>query len=259
MKFMDNYTRMGIDSINKNTESLDNLNEIGLYLSKESSPEAINSLKLMILASGAKKLDKELDINKVKKYSIEKWYGDVIRRENIIGNLSFNPSNVAIELMETLVQNYKVKLNVIPYGTGYSYFTYFVRSLSWIESSHDTFYKRYDMVDKKLDILSYMVDNGMLLSSQIEDINYYIDQILMDEKNYSYTKEQLLRMQVLLKYQLRSYKRKSFEEKLDKKELFYDKLTDFPISGSDIDYIQDEFPNIIEKTITDIKVKSKVR
>ena len=257
MKFMDNYTRMGIDSINRNTESLDNLNEIGLYLSKEASPEAINTLKLMILANGAGKLDKELDINKVKKYSIEKWYGDVVRRENIIGNLSFNPSNVAIELVETLVQNYKVNLNVIPYGSGYPYFTYFVRSLSWIESSCDTFYKRYDMVDKKLDILSYMVDNGMLLPSQIENIKYYIEHITLDNSNYSFTKEQLLRMEVLLKYQLPKYKRTKFSGVHNRKELFYDKLSDYNFGS--VDYIQDEFPSIIEKTRTDVKVKRKVR
>ena len=255
MNFMDIDTRNGINAINNNTGCLDNLNELGLYLSKETSPEAINTLKLMILASGASKLDKELDINKVKKYTVEKWYGDVIQRENIVGNLSFNPSNVAIELLETLIQNYKVNMNIIPYGSGYPYFTYFARSFSWIESSHDRFYKRYDMIDKKLDILSYMIDNGRLLPSQIKDIKYYIETVLEYKNRYSYTKEQLLKMEVMLKYQLSKYKRAKFEENENIKNEFYDKLTDYVFLSDGVDFITEEFPNIIEKIRNDNKIK----
>ena len=255
MKFMDDYTRRGLTSLNRNTESLNDLNELGLYLSKETTPEAINTLKLMILANGAGRLDKDFNINKVKKYKETKWYGDVDRRENIIGNLSFNPQNVANELVEILIQNYNVNMNIVPYGSGYSYFKFWVRSFAWIESSNDRFYKRYDMIDKKLDILSYMVDNGALLPSQVQDIKYYIEPIFEDKRNYAYTKEQLLRMQVLLKYQLPNYKRKKFEEKQNKEKLFEDKLTNFYFPSSYTDFIQEEFPRIIDITKSEGKKK----
>lgn len=247
MKYMDDYTRMGLTAFKRNVEDLNNLNELGLYLAKETEPEAINTLKLMILANGAGYLAKKFDINKIKKYKENKWYGDIDKRENIIGELSFNPQNVANELIETLMQNYNVNMNVVPYGTGCSYFTLWIRSMVRIENYHDKFYKRYDMVDKKLDIITYMVESGLLLPSQIQDIKYYINQILENIEHYKFTKEQLIRMQVLLKYQLPKHKKKKFEEKENKQELFYEKLTDFYFSSSDIDYIEEEFPKIIEK------------
>ena len=75
------------------------------------------------------------------------------------------------------------------------------------------------------------------------------------KKKYAYTKEQLLRMQILLKYQLLNYKRKKFEEKENIKEIFEDKLVDFDFSGADIDFVEEEIPRIIDITKSNNKKK----
>ena len=190
---MNCYVKSGIAILNDTTKDLKNLNELGIYLAKQTDIDALKSLKLLILASENSKLDKDFDINSIKSYT-ETFMRDTYKRnESVVGNLSMNPQNIGLELMDYILKNYKVDLTVQPYGSGYTIFDFWARSFARIEDDKDIFYKRYDMIDKKLEIASYMIQNGLLDVNQIDFLLTSFDRCI--QRKHSYTKEQLLRMQ----------------------------------------------------------------
>lgn len=190
---MNCYVKSGIAILNDTTKDLKNLNELGIYLAKQTDIDALKSLKLLILASENSMLDKDFDINSVKSYT-ETFIRDTYKRnESVVGNLSMNPQNIGLELMDYILKNYKIDLTVQPYDSGYTIFDFWARSFARIENDQDTFYKRYDMIDKKLEIASYMIQNGLLDVSQIDFLLTSFDRCI--QRKHSYTREQLLRMQ----------------------------------------------------------------
>lgn len=193
---MNAYVESGISILNDTTKDLKNLNELGIYLAKQTDIDALKSLKLLILASENSLLDKEFDINSIKSYTETIMRNTYKRNETVIGNLSMNPQNIALELMDYILHNYKVDLTVQPYDSGYTVFDFWVRSLVRIEDDQDIFYKRYDMIDKKLEIASYMIRSELLNVNQIDYLLTAFDRCIQHQ--HSYTKEQLLRMQEML-------------------------------------------------------------
>ena len=190
---MNCYVKSGIAILNDTTKDLKNLNELGIYLAKQTDIDALKSLKLLILAPENSMLDKDFDINSVKSYT-ETFIRDTYKRnESGVGNLSMNPQNIGLELMDYILKNYKIDLTVQPYDSGYTIFDFWARSFARIEDDQDTFYKRYDMIDKKLEIASYMIQNGLLDVSQIDFLLTSFDRCI--QRKHSYTREQLLRMQ----------------------------------------------------------------
>ena len=190
---MNCYVKSGIAILNDTTKDLKNLNELGIYLAKQTDIDALKSLKLLILASENSMLDKDFDINSVKSYT-ETFIRDTYKRnESVVGNLSMNPQNIGLELMDYILKNYKIDLTVQPYDSGYTIFDFWARSFARIEDDQDTFYKRYDMIDKKLEIASYMIQSGLLDVSQIDFLLTSFDRCI--QRKHSYTREQLLRMQ----------------------------------------------------------------
>lgn len=190
---MNCYVKSGIAILNDTTKDLKNLNKLGIYLAKQTDIDALKSLKLLILASENSMLDKDFDINSVKSYT-ETFMRDTYKRnESVVGNLSMNPQNIGLELMDYILKNYKIDLTVQPYDSGYTIFDFWARSFARIEDDQDTFYKRYDMIDKKLEIASYMIQNGLLDVSQIDFLLTSFDRCI--QRKHSYTREQLLRMQ----------------------------------------------------------------
>ena len=190
---MNCYVKSGIAILNDTTKDLKNLNELGIYLAKQTDINALKSLKLLILASENSMLDKDFDINSIKSYT-ETFMRDTYKRyESVVGNLSMNPQNIGLELMDYILQNYKVDLTVQPYDSVYTIFDFWARSFARIEDDQDIFYKRYDMIDKKLEIASYMIQNGLLDVNQIDFLLTSFDRCI--QRKYFYTKEQLLRMQ----------------------------------------------------------------
>ena len=190
---MNCYVKSGIAILNDTTKDLKNLNKLGIYLAKQTDIDALKSLKLLILASENSMLDKDFDINSVKSYT-ETFIRDTYKRnESVVGNLSMNPQNIGLELMDYILKNYKIDLTVQPYDSGYTIFDFWARSFARIEDDQDTFYKRYDMIDKKLEIASYMIQNGLLDVSQIDFLLTSFDRCI--QRKHSYTREQLLRMQ----------------------------------------------------------------
>lgn len=190
---MNCYVKSGIAILNDTTKDLKNLNELGIYLAKQTDIDALKSLKILILASENSMLDKDFDINSVKSYT-ETFIRDTYKRnESVVGNLSMNPQNIGLELMDYILKNYKIDLTVQPYDSGYTIFDFWARSFARIEDNQDTFYKRYDMIDKKLEIASYMIQNKLLDVSQIDFLLTSFDRCI--QRKHSYTREQLLRMQ----------------------------------------------------------------
>ncbi len=189
------YVTSGIKILNDTTKDLNNLNELGIYLSKQTNIEALHTLKLIILASADLRLDKKLSINYTKTF--DETYGKDVykRKESIIGNLSTNPQNIGLDLMGLIIRNYKVKLNHSPYNNGYTIFDKWVHSLNKIEDNSNIFYKRYDMTDTKLDIISYLIKNDLLNNKQIKTLKESLG--LCIENKYNYSTEQLYKMKMI--------------------------------------------------------------
>ena len=193
---MNCYVESGIHILNDTTKDLENLNELGIYLARETNVDALKSLKLMVLGSETKLLKKEFDINHVKTYTVPFENSIYKRNETVFGNLASNPQNFGLELADYILHNYKVNLNIEPFTTGYTIFDFFARSFARIEYDEDPFYKRYDMIDKKLDMVSYMLDNELLDFGQTDLLLTYFDRCIQNK--YHYTKEQLLKMKEMI-------------------------------------------------------------
>ncbi len=193
---MNCYVESGIHILNDTTKDLENLNELGIYLARETNVDALKLLKLIVLASETKLLEKSFDINHVKTYTDpfeNSIYNSIYKRnETVFGNLAVNPQNLGLELADYILHNYKVDLNIEPFTTGYTIFDFFARSFARIEYDEDPFYKRYDMIDKKLDMISYMLDYELLDNIQTDLLLTYFDRCIQNK--YSYTNEQLLKM-----------------------------------------------------------------
>ena len=165
---MNCYVESGIHILNDTTKDLENLNELGIYLARETNVDALKSLKLIVLASETKLLEKSFNINYVKTYTNSFENSIYKRNETVFGNLAVNPQNFGLELADYILHNYKVDLGIEPFTSGYTIFDFFARSFARIEYDEDSFYKRYDMIDKKLDMVSYMLDYELLDNSQTD-------------------------------------------------------------------------------------------
>lgn len=189
---MRHYTRSGIVILNDVTKELKNLNGLGIYLSKQTDINALKTLKLIILSHETGRIDKRLDITATNTYK-QLSSTDNKKKENIAGNLSMNPQNFALELLEYLSKNYFINYGFECYGI-YSILENWLRSFKRMDFCDiDLFYKRYDMVDKKIDIIEFLISNGLLNKSQINNILQTYQQIL--NSYTSFNKEQLQRLQ----------------------------------------------------------------
>jgi len=193
---MNCYVESGIHILNDTTKDLENLNELGIYLARGTNIDALKSLKLIVLASETKLLEKSFDINYVKTYTNSFENSIYKRNETVFGNLAVNPQNFGLELADYILHNYKVDLGIEPFTSGYTIFDFFARSFARIEYDEDPFYKRYDMIDKKLDMVSYMLDYELLDNSQTDLLLTCFDRCIQNK--YHYTKEQLLKMKEMI-------------------------------------------------------------
>ncbi len=193
---MKTYTQSGIRILNDVTKDLDNLNELGIYLAKQTDIDAIKTLKLLVLASEDKKLDKPFDINSIKTYKEKFPYGDYKYNETVFSNLSMNPQYFSLELMEFILHNYEVNLNIEPFDSKKTLFDFWLRSFSCIEYDQDRFYKRYDMIDKKLEMLLFMVNHNLLNSGQIYDTIQTLTNCI--SKKYGYSEKQIMNMEKII-------------------------------------------------------------
>lgn len=193
---MQEYVRSGIAILNDVTEDLKDLNGLGRYLSKQPNADAIKVLKLMILGHETGLIEKDFDINSVglHTYLVERTTGtEYKQRENIIGNLSMNPQNIALELMDYLSKNYSTDYGFKCYGM-YSIIDNWLRSFERMDyCDTDMFYKRYDMVDKKMDIIEFLISNGLLSKKQIDSVLASYQLLLKEDVGLN--KAQLLRIQ----------------------------------------------------------------
>ena len=190
---MNLYVKSGIAILNDTTKNLKDLNELGIYLSKQTNIDALKSLKLLILASESSRLNKDLDINHIKSYPETLYHDTYTRNESIVGNLSMNPQNLALDLMDYILHHYKVDLTVHPYGKGSTIFALWAGAFVGIGNEENTFYNRYDMTNKRLEIISYMIENDLLDAEEIEFLSILLDRCI--QKKYAYTSEHLLKMQ----------------------------------------------------------------
>ena len=274
---MDNcYVRSSIAMLNNKTQELKNLDELGIYLAKQPDANALQILKLIILASENDNLLKNFHIDSVKKYKVVEGKDTYKRQETITNNLANNPQYLGLELMEFILHNYNINLQLTPYDSDYTIFDFWLRSFITIEYRYDKFYKRYDMINKRIDMVSYMIENNLIDDNDIADTVRTFETCL--DRKYNYTKEQLFRMKEIVdsinyKKKLtegvsklvndkqislncskeeilnRLIDEKKEEEVIDRGKFFFDELRKYEMTNDDCIYIYYTIPTLIKKKI----------
>lgn len=204
---MINYTKECIHLLNNQTEKIESLNEIGIYLAKKTDINALKTLKLIILASSTGELIIPFEIDSVITSPIKIHNTYFQKNESIASNLATNPQYFSLELLEYILKNYKINLSLSPISNKSTMIEYWINSFTRIENELDPFYKRYDMVDKRLNIVEFLLKNNLLNRLEKNATKKVFNYCL--KKQFSYSKNQLLKMQMLISYIEQSYFLKS--------------------------------------------------
>lgn len=216
---MQDYVRNGIVIINQVTKELCSLNNLSIYLAKKTNINALKCLKLIIIASTTKKLAKPINFNGICEYNLnnQKISGTYFqKKENLISNLALNPQNYALEIMENLLNNYPINLyflcqkNKTFLDLWYNSF----EKMSYDET--DPFYKRFDMLDKKIDIIEFLFQNNRLDINQINKLLSVLEVCLSCKNNF--TECQLVRINLLVK-KIRIFLKYYYEDASDIKKI----------------------------------------
>lgn len=249
-----------ITIFNNVTKDLKNYNKLGVYLAEERDIDALKTLKLLLLLDKSGKLLKEVDVNFLCSYI----YRGVQQKENIVSCLAINPQNYALEIFDYIVKNYDVKYN-FTYLTGESIIDLWLNSFINIDDDcENIFYKRYDMIDYKLEIIDYLVSNRLLSKNQVNRVRNQYKYLL--ENSHAFSKEQLWKIKYFIDIQKYICKLegimndKSFKglsggslyssqddeitiKRRAKKEL----LEDYRLSYDQVSYIEYEIPRLIKE------------
>ena len=251
---MEQIEQICVGSLVRSTSSLKDLNGLSIYLAKDTNPTALNILKLILLLYKTNLANKmKLNINATKESIIE----DHKVQESIASSLMANPQNYALEILELLVKYYDVDLTNPRISSKSSFFNFAVSMLK-IEDKKSPFYHRYDMTDKKLDIIEFVIKYNLATEEDLDDIHTITSRCL--ENKYGYTDYQLLRIKNIHDYinLIDSIKSKIELEKtslIQSKEKYEDKL--YPneeigkigLGNDDCQYILNKIPNLISKGI----------
>lgn len=188
----------GVRILRNATVDLDTYNNLAVYLANQHDYFSLITLKFIILTSSLGLLDKPFDINHVKTTTEDFEQYSKTTNETIIGNLAENPSNYGLELMEYIIKHYPVNLEVIPLiespNNGMQdIIARFTNNIAYMRHDDNEFYKRYDMVDKKIDILTYLIKSGRVC----EQDKLYIINTLRNAVEIGFTPEQSFKLQQL--------------------------------------------------------------
>ncbi len=277
---MDYYVNYGIEILNDTTKSLKNLNELGIYLSKQIDIQALKSLKLMILASSTSLLEKSLDIHAIKvrrevlshmnlednigydkKRRRTIIYDFIEKRESMIGNLAMNPQNFALALLEFLLHTRKIDFMMHPKivqplletseNDSYTIFDLWVSSFTRIETEDDFFYQRYDMVDKKLEMLEYMIENHLIDLDSISWLTISLTACI--KSKYSYTENQLMKTQKILQklkeIEFTKIHEKQSNRNLEEIKICQEELSRYTLGNQQCQYMLKTIPTLIKRKI----------
>jgi len=188
-----NY-ELGCRNLKKITENLVDLNELSLFLSKQVSFESLKTLQLMLVNERQDRLEKELDVN-YQRVSIKTDGHNIehLRCETLAGNLSVNPQRLGFDLYQLLVRNYKVDLSVEPYDSSYSINDFFIRSFYGIDNPTDAFYMRTDLIQERINLIHYLLQNKRLKENELS----YLNETIENCSSLLYTSNQLNQLEEL--------------------------------------------------------------
>lgn len=244
---MNTYTRIGIAKIDEVTKTLPDLNKLNLFLSNQTDANALKILKLIILSSESHLLEKTFDIN----YSITS-NNIYVPNKSIIGNLSKNTQYLALDLMDLLIQYYNCNLN-LKITNSEHIFDKWINSFTEIENDQNKFYKRYDLINKKLDIIEFMINNNILTNIKLNFTKDILE--ICVQNKYDYNNNQLIRIQKIInkiEETLNFSKDKNFKEKkimssIERRDHILNELNNFNFSGEQYHYVNNVIPQIIKK------------
>lgn len=269
MRNLDIFTSLALESLNDITQELEDLNRLAMTLSGRPDSNAIKTLELIIVASTSGHLKRKIHVGSIKQKNSIYHNNITMVRESIIGNLSLNPLNIALELMDFVISNFRVDLEMQPYPTKSSVFDLWIESFDTIGDNENGFYGRYDMVDKKLSMIDFMIKNYILNQSQLDKMVEVFSSCTQKNEQFLYTPSQLLKMKQLIKkteipqpfyIKLHNYEAINYQPLFNDTTDFYSKTTSIEredkmkhklskiiMSDNQQDYIDSEVKEIAER------------
>lgn len=200
---MNDYTKRSLQLLNGVFYNDVGYEKVAVMLAGDSRPEALKCLKLLILTDVGVvdcKLKNKLDLNQM--FNFYKMHDNrrICYQKNLFGVLSTNPQNLALDLMEYLLYHYDVLVEIRSDDDNctYSMIDEWMYGFSGIEDDGNIFYKRYDMVEKRLQLLAYIIKNKKLSIEFMEKINLILTDCI--NNGYGYSDVDIVKMRLIVEY-----------------------------------------------------------
>ena len=234
--------------MNNNTESCINLinridekkyYDLALSLSAKSESYALENLRLIMLLNDAEQLKKQFDICEVSKTFKKDEYEDklITLYESVPGNLVFNQHGYAFALLLELAKNHPVDWDLKPCNSYMSILDFYLRSMTNINYPYDRFYHRYDMLDARLDLIEYLIDNNLLTERHL----YSVKKMLMEcIKNNLFGRDIIMRTKCILG-KIGDMDIQIEKDNIDLRIKAREELYNFDMSLDSKNYMQNEF------------------
>ena len=214
---MNNIAFIELKQITELVEDIDNLTDFCAFLAKQNDYKYLRMLEIILIIKTKK--HPSLNIKKHINFSTITNINDDYR-ESIINNLINNPSNYASELLALIIDNYSEKIrnsfNELSYGI-YTSFDQLVNTFRNLENANNNFYKRYDIVEKRLEIIMTLIEKNMVDKTRLEDVEYLFKN-LSQKKEFNFTERQRIMLTIAVNKISLILKLNELEKKLEKKD-----------------------------------------
>lgn len=237
-------TIYAIEDLHRAAEPLEDFNGLGLYLAKQNNPLAIKTLDLLIMSAGDTGAEmfsyaKNIYLDQVTKVKTETG----VKKNTITGNIVDNTLMLSEDLLEFMVHTYPLNLRVRDDVEADSILERYLSQLVYFDDSDNLFYQRKDIINKRLAVIDYLIENVLVSPSELEIIKAALVGCITSGKKY-FTDVQLHYMRSLLKRTVRYPKPKDV---FDFKEYnIMERLEEHPITSEEHDYILRKVPKIVD-------------
>ena len=214
---MNNIAFIELKQIIELVDDINNLTDFCAFLAKQNDYKYLRMLEIILLIKTKKY--PYLNIKKHINFSVITNIHDDYR-ESIINNLINNPSNYASEILDFIIISFSGKIrnsfNEVSYGI-YTSFDQLVNYFRNLENSNNNFYKRYDIVEKRLEIIMNLIEKNMVDNNRLQDVEF-----LFKNKNkkreFNFTERQRMMLTIAANKISLLLKLNDLENKLEKKD-----------------------------------------